>query len=802
MKLLLSLCVLISYSGCLSGTFESSSDPNTSSTTTPQEDVGIVDTTTTEDMEQPSEECIPDDIFFSRSVNTMMTENCSGCHSATGVAGQSTFVLNFSGGYADYLERNLAVSEASAKRKNPDFDNRASLILKPLDIESHEGGKIFTEDSTEAKILEEFIQRVDTPTDCGDAEPDLPYLDGVAHIDGYHQLRRATLLLAGRLPSEDEIASVEANGMSDKIYDDIMTEDAFYAFLERGWNDILHTKGIEFPRIGIDSGTFPLRAWWDKLPNETDAEKAIYAKSRRGTSKGLRQGPLKLISYIIRENKPFTEVLTADYEMVNYYSAKAYLGTKPAGAVDLATANFSAADALPFKDRNDINEFLPVTFPGGGNTGIPSDENYYHAGLLSSSVLWQRYSTTATNLNRARARIFFKIFLDTNLLELAPRAGDANLIVNYTNPTKDFNQCNVCHSPMDPVAGLLQNFTAQGFRRPYNGTWNPSYTPGIGGKLIPASRIKDPERWLGEAATEDRRFPLAMVANGYFLLTGRERLDAPTDLNAVYFSEQQRAFEEQRKEILRIADLFEKSNYDFKVIIKEWLKSPLITADISEIELSAKRKVELGELGLVNMLSPEELSTKMKALFGRSWVNGKTQLLSDFSRSYDGRDYAEFYYLFDGIDSRELTARLKNPNGVNGAVMNLLAEEVACQNTAWDFSKPSVERLLFPGIEATTTNEQEIRETLVYLYERILGERLQIDDKEIDRAYTLWSSIQQDGEAQMEEEGYPKGLMLSCNSGAERTAINAAIPDDLTYTVRAWQSVMVYILSDYRFFFE
>ncbi len=791
MKSLIAAIFMISLTGCLlEGSLES--------TPGPKADLGKNDGGSNDD-------CISDELFFNRTVNTMITENCSGCHAATGVAGTSSFVLNFSGGYADYLERNLATSQSLAKQKNPDFENRSNLILKPLDIAKHDGGKLFDADSAEALILEEFVKRIDNPTECGDTLPQKPYLDGIKPLDNYQQLRRATLLLAGRLPTQEEITLAETSGVSDARYDALMTEDAFYGFLERGWNDILHTRGIEFPRSGIDPGTFPLRAWWNSLPNVTAAEKAAFATARYGTSRGLRQGPLKLISHVVRGDKPFTEILTANYAMVNYFSAKAYLGTKPAGPLDLATADFSAADALPFVDPTDPNEFIPVTFPGGGTSGVPADEDYYHAGLLSSSILWHRYTSTATNLNRARSRVFFKVFLDTNLEELAPRAGDANLIVNYTNPTKDFNQCSVCHTPMDPVAALLQNFTTAGYRRPYGGTWDPSYTPGLAGNLMPADRLKDPERWLGEQTIIDRRFPLAMVVNGYFLLTGRERLEATTDTSALYFTEQQRAYEEQRKEIIRIAKAFVDSNYNFKTILKEWLKSPLLTADISDTELSAERAVELGEVGLVNLLSPEDLSTKMMAIFGKSWqaTNAKP-VLSDFAAAYDGRDYADFYYLYDGIDSRELTTRLKNPNGVNGAVMNLLAEEMACQNTAFDFSKPADERLLFPNLDRLNTDESAIRNNLVHLFERILGQRLAVDDVEIDKAYALWSSIQQDGVSNMGQEGYPESMMLSCNTAPERALILAAIPEDKdsTYTVRAWQSVLVYLLSDYSFFFE
>ena len=60
-------------------------------------------------------------------------------------------------------------------------------------------------------------------------------------------LRRVTLSLVGRLPTEDEQAAVEKDGLPamDAILDDVMQEDAFYERLREAFNDILLTEGYD-----------------------------------------------------------------------------------------------------------------------------------------------------------------------------------------------------------------------------------------------------------------------------------------------------------------------------------------------------------------------------------------------------------------------------------------------------------------------------------------------------------------------------------------------------------------------------
>ncbi len=732
---------------------------------------------------EETEECVSDALFFNRTVNTMMDESCAGCHAATGVASGTGFILNASGGYADYLQRNRSVSQTWAKQKNQDFDNKSQLLLKATAGIEHGGGKVLEKGSDREKILTEFISRVDKPRVCKTKGPKVPFLEGVQFQTPYAQLRRATILLGGRLPTSKEIQAVDKDPQAlDGIYDDLMKEDAFYDYLERGWNDILHTRNEGDSGV-LDPETFPDRNWVGDLPEDTEEQRDYKNLMGRNTRLGFRQSPVKLITHLVKNEKPFTEVLTAPYVMVNPFSAKSY----------------GIADQVDFKDDNDPDEFLPVTLPGGGRTGIPEEENYYHAGLLSSSMFWSRWESTATNLNRARTRVFYKIFLDTNILELAPRAADADKVVEYINPIVDFNQCNVCHIPMDPVAALLQNFDNQGHRRPFRGEWDKSYSAGFNGTLLPASRAADSERWLGEQAAADRRFPTAMVSNAYFILTGRDRVIAPTDSTKPDFNQLQHAFEQQQAEINRISERFVESDYNFKVVIKEWLNSPLFTAVNIEKLPEDDRATELEIVGMASLITPEDLARKIFAVFESDWKVSSRNAISEDLKYETNR--GTFYFLFDGIDSVETTRRLKTPNGVSGAVMNVMANDLACRNVAKDFARPKGERILFPFVETDSfisDKETEIRQNIVHLYQRILGKRYKNNDPEIDELVDLWGKIQQDGLIGMAREGegkYTNRLESPCRGGDDLSI-------DEFYTIRSWNAVVAYMLSDFSFFYE
>jgi hypothetical protein len=294
-------------------------------------------------------------------------------------------------------------------------------------------------------------------------------------------------------------------------------------------------------------------------------------------------------------------------------------------------------------------------------------------------------------------------------------------------------------------------------------------------------------QWLGQRIANDPRFAVAMVEHGYYILTGREVLLPPKDLEDPLYNARRRAWQAQRKQIEEIAARFAATGYNFKNVLKEWVLTDFYRADgLATSAANPKRYVELDDVGLARMLSPEQVERKLAAVFGKSW--GK---LTDPDDKLD--------ILYGGIDSKEITERAADPSGVMGSIQRILANEVACKQTALDFTRPPAERRLFPHVEpdvlpgSSPEADAKIRRTIVHLHQLILGRDERADSPEVDRTFGLLAGIIAD--AQMLGK-FEKNEIYHC--GAEREKRMA----DPQYTVRAWRAVVTYLLRQPDFLYE
>ena len=78
-----------------------------------------------------------------------------------------------------------------------------------------------------------------------------------------------------------------------------------------------------------------------------------------------------------------------------------------------------------------------------------------------------------------------------------------------------------------------------------------------------------------------------------------------------------------------------------------------------------------------------------------------------------------------------------------------------------------------------------IKRNIAYLHERLLGERLALDHPEIERTYALFMAVYENDEPE------PTGLEVYCESR------NGSEP-----VRRAWNAVLAYLMTDYRFLHE
>ena len=735
-----------------------------------------------------------DDFFANQVWPKVGAKTCLECHKTGGDADDSDFILLDPQFGQNDQQRDQAMRHnrdqfvRMARAKEGD---QSRLLLKVIGKLKHGGKLVLKPDSPGYEVLAKFVMRLYAPTDSSarvtsSDKNEPPFFDGVVMLDNRQLLRRVTLSLAGRLPTDREMSAVEKDGVKalPPLLDSIMTEDAFYTRLREAFNDVFLTRGFgDNPEDALSYEYFEKsRGWTQKFNLSSIADAKARQKARYKLHDNYRDAvlgePMKLVEYIVRNNRPFSEIVTADYIMVSPYSARGY------GIYDEVRSQF--------KNPDDPFEYIPVKLKALKGRSRQADEDsasgyYPSAGLLTTFQYLRRYPTTETNRNRLRSRMFYLQFLGVDVLELAARVSDAAAVTaKFKVPTMQAAECVVCHKTVDPVAGLFQDYWDFNgtYGRRKGGWFTDMFPPGFEGEKLPPDQRWRALQWLGERTVKDPRFAVAMVGHAYYLLTGRKVLTPPKDIDDPLFSARRRAYLEQHKEIETIADRFAKDHFDFKGVIKDWVLSDFYRADgLTTAMANPNRRAELDDVGLVRLLSPEQVERKVAAVFGKPW--GK---LDD-----------QMAMLYGGIDSKEVTERATDPSGAMGAIGRILANDVACRETGLDFSRPPVERKLFADVEPDTLPgsspqaDGKIRKTIAHLHQRILGRYDALDSPEVNRTYELFAGIVADA---AQRKGIEKEDIWSCRQGLEHP-----VPDP-HYTVRAWRAVVTYLLRRPEFLYE
>ncbi len=362
----------------------------------------------------------------------------------------------------------------------------------------------------------------------------------------------------------------------DSLLDSIMREEAFYERLKEGFNDIFLTVGIEDNAETLLSYHHfeKTRLWYQKhdfshLP-EKERQRAGWKLAAVYRDALLRE-PQELIAYIVRNEKPFSELVTADYIMVSPYTARGY------GIYEEVKDQF--------KNSDDPFEYIPARLHAlKGRDGKVQESKtgwYPHAGFLSMFHYLRRYPSTETNRNRLRARMFYQHFLGVDIMQLAPRSTDASAVAaKFEFPTLQAADCVVCHKTIDPVAGLFQDFNFQGELGPRKEGWYTDMFPaGFEGEQLPDGERWRATQWLAERTVKDPRYPIAMAEHVYYILLGRKVLQPPEDIDDPAFEGKRRAYREQRRMIKTVAARLAASNFNLKEAFKAIVSTEFYRAD-------------------------------------------------------------------------------------------------------------------------------------------------------------------------------------------------------------------------------
>ncbi len=740
--------------------------------------------------------CTARDRFFEEEVWAKVGERtCIRCHNSKGDAADSKFQLarikNSSEAETSLLTANCQQFQTMARATE---GGKSRLLAKVTGGLEHGGGQVLKPGSTGYTILERYVRRLNGESTESIALADQsdrnlpPFFDGVTMLPPARLLRRVTLSLAGRLPTDAELNAVNSRGNSamSEILDAIMREDAFHARLKEGFNDIFLTLGTEDNAETLLSYDHfeKTRLWTEHhdlshIP-ESERQRKRWALASVYRESLLRE-PLELIAYIVKNDRPFTELATADYIMVSPFSARGY------GIYNEVKNQFkNPGDS--FK-AGDPDEYVPVKLKALKNRAGKIQESptglYPHAGFLSMFHYLRRYPTTDTNRNRLRARMFYQHFLGIDIMQLAPRNTDASAVASkYAVPTMQAPDCVVCHKTIDPVAGVFQDFDKDGYLGPRKEGWyTDMFKPGFEGEDMPSSQRWRAPQWLAERAVKDPRFPIAMTEHVYSIMMGRKVLQAPEDIDSPTFTPRLRAYRAQRAMIEQIARQFAQANFNLKVAFKALILSDFYRVDgLATLAKNPDRQAELDDVGLVRLLTPEQLDRKLNAIFGEHW----------------SRLNQEMKILYGGIDSLTVTERNTDPSGAMGAIQRIMSNDIACKYVGHDFMLEPQKRVLFSLIESNVkpgdpAADQKIRAQIVLLFQKLHGQDRTPNDPEVDRAFKLFADLIADAHAQGRFE--PRETYFC--GGREGPRVQ-----DPHYTVRAWRGVVTYLLRQHDFLYE
>jgi hypothetical protein len=776
------------------------------------------------DGDVASVECDSTREYFASNVWRVVEQKCIACHNRSGLAKDTKYVLKTSAeaGFIDY-NLNIIASVASFER-----DGESLWLLKPSLQIDHKGGLVVEKGSDDYKAMTGLVARLKSDAVC---EPNTSgQFTGVEQLDAVGTLRKAAIILAGRMPSKEEVQRVEAGGFAelDHVLDEMMTEPAFLDFLQTTYGDLFETDFYLGFGADVLDGLYANPFWYEAAPHSLMAQYGFMSTDELAlnTNVSIAREPLELIKYVASHDKPFTEILTANYMMMTPLSQRTYGGTM----------------LEEFQDPSNALEFQPATLPK--YTNAQGDEVAFpHAGVLTSPMMLARHPTTPTNRARHRARMVLLWFLGTDILKAADQPVDQTKITAI-NPQRDDANCSVCHAVVDTIAGNFQAFQPYDDNDPADDQlgvffhsepqWYSEMWPaGLDDKKLPLEAAPYGLQWLGQQVAGDDRFALATVFNLYRGLTGADPLIAPKDYADPLYEAKFHSFLTQSEVFRAVAEHFRAapyngSVYNVKVIVKDLVMSPYFRA-VNAVPLAEEDLVKLGDVGMGHLLTPEQLHRKIRAVLGIPWgysdqygYDGEP-LLSPAPR--DPTRTGTFQIFYGGVDFVEATARIKDPNGLMAAVAERMAVEMSCYAAPHDMAKPGTERLLFPEVEiggitydpreltpesgglAVPDAVQGIKQTIAHLHDHILGEKLEATDPEVERTYQLFLETWREGTEKLSVNELDSNLPDRCWAVSDfwtGTPIpqEQQITADEKYTIRSWQAVLTYMLSDYKFLYE
>jgi len=616
----------------------------------------------------------------------------------------------------------------------------------------------------------------DGATGSGGGSGIVPEIASIPVLSPEATFRKFSTNVLGRMPTADEnnILSTQGESGLEKVLADSYKEQAFLNWVREAFGDVFQTEKFSvgdspydaINRLGI--GAYPGKA---------------QVKDDWITNWSLTETPMLLVAYVVAHDMPLTNILTFDKTVVNPYTSVVY-----------------QTPGAKFANSQDVNELVltqirnsPLPSEGIVNVPIPN------AGVLSDPIFAARWPSSPTNRNRGRARQLVYMFGGEDLLTIGNRAIDFSLVRDVENPVVNSPHCNGCHNIVDPIAGGYQGWDQSGIYNAEFGAADPWYTDmlatGYRGKTMPNPTPETALKWMAAQLANDDRFAPTMVAHTYRGLVLDEVRPA---LDGTESQEDVDAWKLQSTFLAGVADHFRNTNYNFKTIVTDLVKSPYFRADASQPPPADSSLGALSDLGLRHQLTPEFLHRKVNALLGVNW--GQAPDNPTVPSWYSSLLGSEYRVAYGGVDFDGVTSRSRVMDPTKGAVQERLSNEVACLAVVADFKKAPGDRLLFPDVTLETLaqngpeRDTAIAAAILHLHSHLFGDSgpLSKEGTDITQATLLdaWSTL-----SKWDNVDHANALRVTCKGPGnwELKEMRA---------IRTWMAAVSMLILDPRFLLQ
>jgi hypothetical protein len=608
------------------------------------------------------------DFFTGQVMGRVLSPVCSNCHTQGGTASTANFRVT----------TNDPIATQASVGQNIDTTNPAQsrILLKPLGSTPHGGGQQLLAGSEEYKLLEQWVNLVAAGQQC-EEQPDTPMVP----MDGPDLLVRASMDVRGKRPTLYELdqLSYDANTYT-ALVDQYLASPEFIERVKDTYDDALLVRREDFS---------------DESRTETDA---IYSEA------------IELIAYIVANDRPFTEIGTAEYTVSNELFQR-----DPA--------------RMPF----------PMT-PVVGTTWQPA---YYqdgrpHAGVLSTSAFYEVWDTNDTNKNRRRANRWSILFHCYNFLDtpvdvtrnVDNNDDDAVLDAVTTRP-----DCKACHDRLDPLASFLFPLDNAGLDDGDTGpgdffSGNPERWRGANRRppavyQVPGTDLRD----MGRLLTANPKFAECQAKRAFKMLFTRDPKTSGEFTTLTQISEAWRT----------------QDNYNYRALVRRWMLSD-----------AYRNRPANDDPDWVRRVSPERFELLVKDLTGFVWTRDPDDDQDDMDPLSDPprtepvplltSEERGFKIIFGGINGVSVSGR---STALNASVVNVhrkLAALAADYVVLNDLATPDGYRKLLDGVNMTESPNDEalMRNLIARISRQLYGRTVDPNSAQVDVWFQLFKNLYND----------------------------------------------------------